>query len=153
MSVFGDTIHNPAMSSRERPSRISQALPRVGMASVLLDVSESRTYDAALEITGAYKLAGNFPLDLEIVLANLGVIDEVTFEIEPKSRLSDCRHVEFRLSNKTHADRFSEMMRSVRSRIGFDGTPAWWIRLLRYSREPVDASGSSITTSEKNEAL
>ena len=31
-----------------------------------LELSESRTYDAALETLGAYKLTGNFPVDLEI---------------------------------------------------------------------------------------
>ena len=67
-----------------------------GNISQTLELSELRTYDAALETLGAYKLTGNFPTELEIVLKDLRVLDEVTFDIKPKSPLSDCRHVEFR---------------------------------------------------------
>jgi hypothetical protein len=96
-----------------------------------LDLSESRTYDCALEILGAYKLTGNFPTELQIVLGELSVLDKVTYEIEPKSPLSDSRHVEFRPNDDVHADRFREIMRSIESRIGSDATLPWWVRLFR----------------------
>src|ERR1700689_2026146 len=67
-----------------------------------LDLSELRTYDAALETLGAYKLTGNFPTELEIVLKDLRVLDKVTFDIKPKSALSDCRHVEFWPPHRVH---------------------------------------------------
>src|SRR5271169_6866073 len=96
-----------------------------------LELSESRTYDAALETLGAYKLTGNFPTELEIVLKDLRVLDKVTFDIKPKSALSDCRHVEFRPTEKVHGDRFVEIMRTVKRRIGADSTHPWWARLFQ----------------------
>ncbi len=82
--------------------------------SETLDLSESRTYDAALEIIGGYKLTGNFSRDLQIVLKDFDVADKVTFEIKPKSMLSDCRHVEFRLNDNAEMARskFNEIMRA-----------------------------------------
>ena len=99
--------------------------------SQTLALSEVRTYDAALETLGAYKLTGNFPTELEIVLKDLRVLDKVTFDIKPKSPLSDCRHVEFRPTDKVHRDRFTEIMRSVKKRIGADSTQPWWVRLFQ----------------------
>ena len=99
--------------------------------SQTLDLSEARTYDAALETLGAYKLTGNFPTELEIVLKDLRVLDNVTFEIKPKSPLSDCRHVEFRPTDKVHSDRFIEIMRTVKKRIGAYSTQPWWVRLFQ----------------------
>ena len=67
--------------------------------TIMLALSESRAYDSALEIREAYKLTGNFHVNLEIVLEHLAAFDDVTFEIEPKPWLTgcpDCRHVEFR---------------------------------------------------------
>ena len=99
--------------------------------SQTLELSEARTYDAALDTLGAYKLTGNFPTELEIVLKDLRVLDKVTFEIKPKSPLWDCRHVEFRPTDKVHRDRFTEIMRSVKKRIGADSTQPWWVRLFQ----------------------
>jgi hypothetical protein len=99
--------------------------------SQTLELSETRTYDAALETLGAYKLTGNFPTELEIVLKDLRVLDKVTFDIKPKSPLSDCRHVEFRPTDKVHRDRFTEIMRTVEKRIGADSTQSWWVRLFQ----------------------
>jgi hypothetical protein len=99
--------------------------------SQTLELSELRTYDAALETLGAYKLTGNFPTELEIVLKDLRVLDKVTFDIKPKSALSDCRHVEFRPTDKVHRDRFAEIMRTIEKRIGADSTQPWWIRLFQ----------------------
>lgn len=99
--------------------------------SQTLELSEVRTYDAALETLGAYKLTGNFPTELEIVLKDLRVLDKVTFDIKPKSPLSDCRHVEFRPTDKIHRDRFVEIMRTVSKRIGADLAQPWWMRLFQ----------------------
>ena len=99
--------------------------------SQTLELSELRTYDAALETLGAYKLTGNFPTELEIVLKDLRVLDKVTFDIKPKSPLSDCRHVEFRPTDKVHRDRFDGIMRTVRKRLGVDPTQSWWSRLFQ----------------------
>ena len=96
-----------------------------------LELSELRTYDAALETLGAYKLTGNFPTELEIVLKDLRVLNKVTFDIKPKSPLSDCRHVEFRPTDKVHGDRFIEIMQTVKKRIGADSTQPWWVRLFQ----------------------
>jgi hypothetical protein len=96
-----------------------------------LELSELRTYDAALETLGAYKLTGNFPTELEIVLKDLRVLDKVTFDIKPKSALSDCRHVEFRPTEKVHRDRFVEIMLTVRKRIGANSAQSWWVRLFQ----------------------
>jgi hypothetical protein len=96
-----------------------------------LELSESRTYDAALETLGAYKLTGNFPATLEIVLKNLRVLDKVSFEIMPKTLLSDTRHVQFRPTDNVHLDRFADIVRSVKNRIGADPTRPWWVRLFQ----------------------
>jgi hypothetical protein len=99
--------------------------------SQTLELSEARTYDAALETLGAYKLTGHFPTALEIVLKDLRVLDKVTFAIKPKSPLSDCRHVEFRPTDTVHQDRFVDIMRTVHKRIGADSTRPWWVRLFQ----------------------
>ena len=99
--------------------------------SQTLELSEMRTYDAALETLGAYKLTGHFPTELEIVLKDLRVLDKVTFDIKPKSPLSDCRHVEFRPTDKVHGDRFTEVMRTVQKRIGAYSAQSWWVRLFQ----------------------
>lgn len=99
--------------------------------SQTLELSELRTYDAVLETLGAYKLTGHFPTELEIVLKDLRVLDKVTFDIKPKSPLSDCRHVEFRPTDKVHGDRFIEAMRTVQKRIGAYSAQSWWVRLFQ----------------------
>jgi hypothetical protein len=96
-----------------------------------LDLSESRTYDAALDSLGAYKLTGNFPVDLEIVLKDLRVLDKVAVEINPKTLLSDTRHVQFWSTDKVHLDKFAQIMRSVKSRIGADPERPWWVKLFQ----------------------
>ena len=75
-----------------------------------LDLSKSRANDAALEVLRAYKLTGNFHVNLEIILKHLGAFDEVTCEIAPISKLPyhpDCRHVTFRASKNIGTDRFN----------------------------------------------
>ena len=98
---------------------------------VTLELSESRTYDCALEILGAYKLTGNFPLDLEIVLKDLGVLGQVMFEIKPKHMLSDCRHVEFLAGDRLDPYQFHAVMRAIKGRIGFDAARFSWAGLLQ----------------------
>jgi hypothetical protein len=102
-----------------------------GNVGQTLELSESRAYDAALETLGAYKLTGNFPIDLEIVLKDMRVLDKITFEIEPKTLLSDTRHVQFRPTDKVQLDRFADIVRSVKNRIGADPTRPWWVRLFQ----------------------
>jgi hypothetical protein len=120
-----DTVRRPPTAAAKHWS------PAARDISQTLDLSESRTYDAALETLGAYKLTGNFPTELEIVLKDLRVLDKVTFEIKPKSALSDCRHVEFRPADKVRSDRFIEIMRTVKKRIGAYSTQPWWVRLFQ----------------------
>lgn len=105
-----------------------------------LEISESRTYDCALEILGAYKLTGNFPLDLEIVLKSLGVLGQATFEIKPKSVFSDCRRVEFLAGDKTDPNQFQGILRMIESRIGSHSTPLSWMRLLHTAPRDEKAS-------------
>ena len=126
MSVLSiDTVQRSAAPAPSRRISYDRNI------SHTLDLSQSRAYDAALEILGAYKLTGNFPVELQIVLNDLGVLDKVTYEIEPKFPLSDSRHVVFRPNDNVHMDRFSEIMRSIESRIGFHATLPWWVRLFR----------------------
>jgi len=117
-----------AKAETEPPSTRSSSLSRT------LDLSASRAHDSALDILGAYKLTGNFHINLEIVLKDLGAFDKVSYEIEPGTLLpfrSDCRHVVFWPNGDVQLDRFSEIMRSITGRIGFDATLPWWGRLFR----------------------
>jgi hypothetical protein len=126
MSVMSiDTVPRSATSAGKPRAADS------GNLSQTLELSEMRTYDAALETLGAYKLTGHFPTELEIVLKDLCALDKVTFDIKPKSPLSDCRHVEFRPTDKIHGDRFVEIMRTVKKRIGAYSTQSWWVRLIQ----------------------
>lgn len=105
-----------------------------------LEISELRTYDCALEILGAYKLTGNFPLDLEIVLKGLGVLGQVTFEIKPKSVFSDCRRVEFLAGDNADPDQFGDILRKIESRVGSNSTPLAWRRFFGTVRHCEKAS-------------
>jgi hypothetical protein len=114
-----DTATGPPSPSSSSPSRT-------------LDLSASRAHDCALDILGAYKLTGNFHINLAIVLKDLGALDEVAYEIEPETLLplrADRRHVVFRPKQDVPMDRFDEIMRSLTGRIGFEATP-WWCRVL-----------------------
>lgn len=123
-SLSVDTITDAERASQQRDTYI-------GRAVATLDLSELRTYDCAVAILRAYKLTGNFVTELEIVLRDLGVIDKVTYQIEPKSPLSDQRRVTFRPTATVHADRFQEIIWLVNKQIGFDATLPWWARLFR----------------------
>jgi len=122
----------PAAAGTWRATRQSEPLPPPSTSSPsrTLDLSKSRTYDAALDILRAYKLTGNFHINLEIVLEGLGVLDEVTFEVEPVAKLPyhpDCRHVAFRPNGNISGERFTEIICSIRTRLGFDAARPWWI--------------------------
>ena len=120
-----DTVSRPATSATAHwaldPRNVGQTL----------ELSESRTYDAALETLGAYKLTGHFPTELEIVLKDMRVLDKITFEIEPKTLLSDTRHVQFHPADKVQLDQFADILRSVKNRIGADPARPWWVRLFQ----------------------
>ena len=116
-----------ALRSVDRVTRGRPAAPaaRSTSPSATLDLSKSRAYDAALEILGAYKLTGNFHVNLEIVLGALGARDEVTFDVQPLAKLPDhpdCRSVEFRAKANVSPDRFHEIVGSVKARLAFDAT-------------------------------
>jgi len=96
--------------------------------SAMLELSQSRVYDYALNILDAYKLSGNFAVDLEIVLKDLGVFGDVMFAIKPKSFLSDCRHVEFFPKARVHRTRFGQIVRTIESCVGYE--PGLWQRLF-----------------------
>jgi hypothetical protein len=108
------------------------AAPQTSLPSCALDLSRSRTHDAVLDILKAYKLTGNFQLNLEAVLKDMGVFDKVTYQVEPVSRqacLPDCRHVVFTLNEHVPGDAFAEIIRSIKARIGFDAP--WWVMVFR----------------------
>jgi hypothetical protein len=109
----------------------TQTIPGGRNISQALELSASRTYDRALETLGAYKLTGNFFVDLEIVLKDMRVLDKVAYDIEPKFPLSDRRHVEFRPKDHVHRDRFSEIMRRLKDEVGAEPSVSFWTRLFR----------------------
>lgn len=132
---FADDEFRPG-TVRERPE---PAASRSSSRSCALDLSKSRANAAALDILRAYKLTGNFHVNLEIVLKNIGIFDKVRYQIEPNPKLScstDCRHVVFEPNDNVSSDLFSEIMESIKTRIGFD--PPWWVRLFpwRNSKQP-----------------
>src|SRR5260370_15714874 len=101
----------------EHPATRSASLP------CALDLSKSRAHDAVLDILRAYKLTGNFHVNLEIVLKDIGVFDKGTYQIERNPTLSycqDCRHVVFKSNENVPNDMFGEITRSIKARLGFD---------------------------------
>jgi hypothetical protein len=123
-SLFEMVVARVAFRPAERAAAARPAAPARGTSpSATLDLSKSRAYDAALEILGAYKLTGNFHVNLEIVLGALGARDEVTFDVQPATTLPyhpDCRHVEFRANANVSPDRFHEIVRSITARLAFE---------------------------------
>src|SRR6516165_12722031 len=106
------TIIQRAMLQVETAGRkaTSQSEPR---PCCTIDLSKSRANDAALRILKAYKLTGNFHVNLEIILKHLGAVGDVIYEVAPMSTLPyhpDCRHVTFRAS-EIGIDRFNEIIR------------------------------------------
>ena len=86
-------------------------------------------------------MTGNFQINLEIVLKELGALDKVAYKIEPETLLpfrSDRRQVAFWPNRNVPMDRFDEIMRSLTGGIGFDATPPWWRRVVGW-RLPADS--------------
>src|SRR6266446_3020782 len=113
--------------------RSERSATRSASLSCGLDLSKSRAHDAVLGILRAYKLTGNFHVNLEIVLKDIGVFDKVTYQIERNPKLScfqDCRHVVFKPNGNVPNDMFGEIIKSIKARIGFDAP--WWGRLVRW---------------------
>ena len=116
------------MGRSERPATRSASL------SCALDLSRSRAHDAVLDILRAYKLTGNFHVNLAIVLKDIGVFDKVTYQIERNPNLSysrDCQHVVFKPNGNAPNDMFGEIIKSIKARIGFDAPR--WVRLFQAS--------------------
>jgi hypothetical protein len=115
---------------------------RSALLSCALDLSKSRTHEAVLDILRAYKLTGNFHVNLEIVLKDIGVFDKVTYQIERNSKLAysspDCRHVVFRPTGNVPDEMFGDIIKSIKARIGLDAP--WWVRLFRTSLAVIAAS-------------
>jgi outer membrane translocation and assembly module TamA len=133
------TISLPSADSefRARKKRVTEGsellVPRSSSPSRALDLSQSRAHDAALDILGAYKLTGNFHVNLEIVLKDIGVLDKVRYEIKSNPKLSyyrDCRHVVFKPNENVPNEMFGEIIKSIKARIGFDAP--WWVSLLKF---------------------
>jgi hypothetical protein len=110
-------------ANRATRARAAAIRERSDSPSCTLDLSKSRVYDAALEILGAYKLTGNFHVNLEIILGALGARNEVNFDVQPLKKLPyhpDRRRVVFRPSANLPLHRFGEITRSIEARIGFE---------------------------------
>jgi hypothetical protein len=112
--------------------RVELPATRPSSLSCTLDLSQSRAHDAALDILRAHKLTGNFHINLEIVLKDIGVLDKVTYQIESNSKpcyRRDCRHVVFKPNENVSSAVFGEIIEAIRARIGFDAP--WWVSLFR----------------------
>src|ERR1700733_4011108 len=124
MSVLAsDTPHSSASATKQQYAD-NQLFSRT------LELSEARTYDRALETLGAYKLTGNFPTELEIVLRDMRVLGKVTFEIKPKLRWSDCRQVEFRPKVEIRNDHFDDILRHIKIELGSIEQKPFWTKFL-----------------------
>jgi hypothetical protein len=122
MSIaFLETARHAQYTSKQRDTSD-------GRHNAMLELSQSRVYDYALNILDAYKLSGNFTVDLEIVLKDLGVLGDVTFTIKPKSFLSDCRHVEFSPKAGIRRARFGQIVGTIEGCVGYE--PSLWTRLF-----------------------
>jgi hypothetical protein len=144
--------HRTTAPTRRAVPQSEPAAMRSVSPSCTLDLSKSRAYDAALEILGAYKLTGNFHVNLEIVLKDLRAFKKVTFDVEPTAKLPyhpDCRHVVFRPNANVSMDRFHEIIGSIKERIGFDAALPWWVCSLVEVHVPapclVDSRGAHPT--------
>ena len=124
MSVLASDTRHSSDSATKQQNADDQRFSRT------LDLSESRTYDRALETLGAYKLTGNFPTELEIVLRDMRALGKVTFEIKPKSRWSDCRQVEFRPKAEVRLGHFDDILRLIKNELGSIEQKPFWTKLL-----------------------
>jgi hypothetical protein len=126
-------------ATRHPVERTGSSAAQSVLPSYRLDLSKSRTCDAALEIRGAYKLTGSFRVNLETVLRDLRAYDKVSFEVEPATKLPfhpDCRHVVFRPAANVPADSFGKIIRSIKARLEFDAARPWWVCSLNEVHTP-----------------
>jgi hypothetical protein len=119
------------MTKPAAPAPFGDPVQAARLPSCALDLSRSRIHDAALDILKAYKLSGNFHANLDAVLKDIGIVDKVTYEVEPDPALAltDRRHVVFRLNENMPRDMFDGIIKSIADRAGF--AEPWWGRLLR----------------------
>jgi len=119
-----------AETDRVQPA-VDDPVRAVSSPSRALDLSRSRTHDAALDILKAYKLSGNFYANLDAVLKDMGLFDKVTYRIEPSPAFAhpDRHRVAFKPNKNFPDDVFDGILRSMKARIGFE--EPWWGRLFR----------------------
>ena len=91
--------------------------------SAVLDLSAAQAYDCALDFLGAYKLTGNFTVNLEWLLFRLHALDDVAFEIGTRTPLADHRRVAFRPREDVSEERFREVILAVEQMIGVAPAP------------------------------
>jgi hypothetical protein len=120
-----------AIDSGPRVAALSERRSQTAVASQTLELSASRAYDRAVEALGAYKLTGNFVVDLEIVLKNLRVHDKVRYCIRPKTFLSDRRLVEFYAKDRVADLTFRDAVRRIRNEVGSEPPATIWTRIFR----------------------
>jgi hypothetical protein len=118
-------------AARVPPSTRRVEAARRHALSCTLNLSRSRTHDAVLDILRAHKLSGNFHLNLEAVLKDMGFLDKVTYHIERNLALvwsPDCCRVVFSGNKNLPNAMFEDIMRSIAARLGFDRP--WWGKLF-----------------------
>jgi hypothetical protein len=112
-------------------ARVRVGAVRRHARSCTLNLSRSRTHDAVLDILKAHKLSGNFHLNLEAVLKDMGFLDKVTYHVERNVALvwsRDCRRVVFSGNKNLPNAMFEDIMSRLTARLGFDRP--WWGRLF-----------------------
>jgi hypothetical protein len=118
-----------AMETRPRCGTLSAGQQPQAQVQTL-ELSAMRAYDCALEALGAYKLTGNFVVELEVVLKELRVLDQVGYRIKPKRLFSDCRQVEFYAKAGVTEAAFRNAIRRVQGAIGSDPPAPLWTRMF-----------------------
>jgi hypothetical protein len=137
-AVHYDYDTTPLTDLRERPlSHYTASMRERNPASAdsqdrsrTLAISKSRTYDAALTILHAYKLTGDFPTELEIVLRALGVLDNITYRILPKKYLFQSEGVTFWPKPHISDEAFQKILNAISHHIGSDMTRPWWAQFF-----------------------
>jgi hypothetical protein len=120
-----------AMPKRFVQPAVDDAAGAAGSPSRGLYLSRLGTHRAALDVLKAYKLSGNFQVNLDAVLKDMGLSGKLTYRIVPSPVLAypDRRHVVFKPNGNVPDEVFDGMINSVKVRIGFE--EPWWGRLFR----------------------
>jgi hypothetical protein len=152
LCTAGASSEPVALSSNNDPLQpAGQAVTaRSRSRSHALDLSRSRTHDAALDILKAYKLSGNFHFNLDTVLKDMGVFEMITYRVEPHPVLdfSDRRRATFTGGEHVPDAVFDGFIASIKTRIGFD-TPLWVRQLRRLGHWPYGQSKCAAMIIEK----